>query len=247
METNFESFKESLFKLYQTTGPGLAGMDADNEWNRNRLDVESALALKNIFFYLGIIFRYPTEQIYSEIEEHLAAFTDFLTDYGGAVPKLPPIDDLQSEYISLFVTNKGFVPAAPYASCYQGDGMLMSDNFYRLKQIMMASGFMLDESVKELEDHLAVLLEFCSSLLKTLVTKNNADINVQACLYALMEISYRYIEPLVDVFSDKINTYADYDFYKVAGKALQSLFHDTDAIYTQLLGFRKNSTNELQG
>jgi TorA maturation chaperone TorD len=248
MAMNFETFKESLFTLTQTTDPVVIETDTDNQWDRSRLDVESAFALKNIFFYLGIIFRYPTEQIYSEIEEHLEAFADFFSDYGGAVPKLPPIDDLQSEYISLFVTNKGFVPAAPYASCYQGDGMLMSDNFYRLKQIMMESGFMMDTSVKELEDHVAVLLEFCSSLLNTLVVKNNSsDINFQACIYALMEISYRYIEPWIDVFTDKINSYANYDFYKVAGKALKSLFHDADAIYIQLLGFRNNSTNELQG
>ena len=126
--------------------------------------------------------------------------------------------------------------------------MLMSDNFYRLKQIMMESGFMMDTSVKELEDHVAVLLEFCSSLLNTLVVKNNSsDKNLQACIYALMETTYRYIKPWVDVFFDKINSYANYDFYKVAGKALKFLFHDTDAIYIQLLGFRNNSTSELQG
>ncbi len=248
MEMSFESLKETIFAQSRTLRPGMQDKHETSAWDKNRLDVESALALKNIFFYLSLIFRYPTEQIYSEIAGHLEAFTDFFTDYGGAVPELPPIDDLQPEYISLFVNNQGFVPAAPYASCYQGDGLLMSDNFYRLRQIIMESGFMLDASVHELEDHLAVLLEFCSSLLNTLVEKNNSsDKNLMACIYALLEISYRYIEPLVDDFTDKINSYASYDFYKVTGKALKSLFHDADPIYVQLLGFRSNSTNELQG
>lgn len=248
MEMSIESIKEKICSWSQTEGNIRQDMEGSDNWDGSRLDAEAALALKNIFFYLGLIFRYPTPQVYSEIKSHLPVFSDFFVDYGGAVPELPPLDDLQPEYVGLFVNNQGFVPAVPYASCYQGDGLLMSDNFFRLRQIMMASGIMLDTSVKELEDHLAVLLEFCSSLLNTLVEKKHAsDKQKMACFYALLEISYRYIEPLVDDFTDKINSYANFDFYKVSGKALRTLFHNADPIYIQLLGLRSNSTNELQG
>jgi len=244
MKMNSESHRskcrvQSPSKVSDITEPGTSHTDGIIDWGKKQLDVESALALKNIFFYLGIVFRYPTEEIYSEIQRHLDIFADFFADYGGALPKPPPLADLQSEYISLFVNNQGFVPAAPYASCYQGDGLLMNDNFHRLRQIMMESGFRLDESVHELRDHLAVLLEFCSSLLNTLVEKHNTtDKHLMACIDALLEVSCRYIVPMIDDFTDKINACANYDFYKITGKALKSLFHDSDTMYAQLLGFR---------
>jgi putative dimethyl sulfoxide reductase chaperone len=245
METAFESFKKNLFELQISGQDSIKGAIFPDP---DKLDVQAALALKNIYFYLGLVFRYPTETIYSEIKAHLAEFESFFADYGGAVPQLPPIAELQSEYISLFVTNKGSVPAVPYASCYQGDGMLMSEDFFKLQQLMTASGFRLDESAKELEDHLAVLLEFCSSLLNKLAQKNHAtEQNTGICIAALMEISYRFIQPWIGDFTGKINSYANYDFYKLAGNALKSLFDEADTIYIQLLGFCNNATNELQG
>ena len=147
MEMSLESFKESFWVQPRTMGTNASDAGGVDVWDQNSLDVKSAHALKNIFFYLSLIFRYPTEQVYSEIKGHREEFSGFFADYGGAVPDLPPIDDLQSEYISLFVTSKGFIPAAPYASCYQGDGLLMGEHFHRLRQIMMASGFMMDASV----------------------------------------------------------------------------------------------------
>jgi TorA maturation chaperone TorD len=242
MNTAFESFKETLIEQLDHSGSeSFQSLSLDE----SKFDEQAAFALKNIFYFLGLIFRYPTETIYAEIESHMEIFGDFFQDYGGSAPALPSLDDLQPEYISLFVNNQGFVPAPPYASCYQGDGLLMNDNFHRLRHIMAKSGFVLDESVHELEDHLAVLLEFSSSLLSTLVKKNLHNKNLTNCVYALLEISYRYIEPMVADFSDKINSYAHYDFYQVAGKALKSLFQESDTIYDQLLGFCNQSLNKL--
>lgn len=248
MDLNFESLKEHVLGQSHAMCPMMRDITESSPWSKIQIDTESALVLKNIFFYLALVFRYPTEQVYSEIKGHLSAFTEFLKDYGGAVPDLPPLPDLQSEYVSLFVNNQGFVPAAPYASCYRGDGLLMDEKFFRLRQVMTASGFKLNESVHELEDHLSVLLEFCSGLLNTLAEKStSSDRNLLGWVFVLLETSYQYIGPWVDEFSGNINSYANYEFYKVTGKALTTLFHNADPIYNQLLGFRKNETNELQG
>jgi len=253
MQISFESLKKEILsplpvKKTDSSIPGFYAMDDATALGKNRVDAASALVFKNILFYLGLIFRYPTEQIYSEIESRLDTFTDFFVDYGGAAPQLPPIDELQSEYIRLFVNNQGFVPAMPYASCYQSEGLLMSDQFYRLRQIMAKSGFMMNETVKELEDHIAVLLEFCAGLLNQLASgQASSGKSSGACVAALMEVSYLYIEPMMDAFCDRIHAYAHDDFYKIAGKTLKSLMQDADTIYDQLLGFRIHSINELQG
>lgn len=245
MDLTFESFKEILLSQQGAWRPDMA---APRLWDERRLDASSALALKNLFFFLGLIFRYPTERIYSEVKSKLDVFSDFFKDYGGAVPALPPLDDLQPEYIRLFVTNKGFIPAVPYASNYQGDGLLMGDNYFRLREMMAATGFKMDASAKELEDHLAVLLEFCAAILGAIAEETPLP-NSQAanCVFALMGTSYHFIKPMLGIFTDRINTHAHYDFYKIAGKSLNALFGEADKIYDQVFGFRNNSINDLQG
>ena len=248
MNTSFNCLKKTLLAQVHAGGPELYDTAAVLNGNKIRLDEESARVLKNLYFYLSLVFRYPVEPVYLEIEAHLSEFTGFFIDYAGVAPGLPDIDALQSEYIRLFVNNQGFVPAAPYASCYRGDGLLISDDYFRLRQIMAGSGFKLDESVNELKDHLAVMLEFSATLLDRLVqTHRSSDGKPMTPILALLEVSYRFISPLLDGFTDNINAHATHDFYKIAARALQSVFHHADPIYSELLGFAANSGNDLQG
>ena len=240
MEMDFTTFKERLFsRPPDMTGTSL--FEAAND-----IDCESALGLKNVFFFLALMFRYPEDKVYSEICRHMDAFTGFFEEYADTVPAIPARADLQSEYVSLFVNNRGFVPAIPYASCYLDEGLLMGESLLSLRRIMGKTGFMLDGSVRELEDHLSVLLEFCASLVNILINgQKTADRIEYENISALLEITYRYIDPVIDRFTQGIDDYATHDFYKVAGQALKRLIQDSDTIYSQLLGF--GNCKESQG
>lgn len=200
------------------------------------VDVQTALALKNIFFFFALAFRYPDERIYSELVTHMAAFSAFFKKYAGAAPSIPPLIDLQAEYVSLFVNNKGFVPATLYVSTYLGHGQLMGEAYFKLKQIMAESGFMMDDSIAELEDHLSVLLEFNASQLNVLIEKNADDIDsAQKIIERLLKINCRYIGGFINLFSDAVKLHASFDFYKVAARALQRFIKTTDDIFAQLI------------
>ncbi len=232
MDMDFTTFKEQLLNQPpETAQTAFSG-------RFNEIDGESAASVKNVFFFLALMFRYPTEDVYTEIQRHMDAFSSFFMEYTGRVPKIPEIEDLQSEYVALFVNNRGFVPAIPYASCHIDEGLLMGDSLFSLRQIMQKTGFMLDGSVKELEDHLSVLLEFCAGLVDTLLQRQKAGDPVEyENISALLETTYRYIGPILKDFTDGIDGYASHDFYRAAGEALNRLIEDSDMIYAQLLGF----------
>jgi putative dimethyl sulfoxide reductase chaperone len=207
--------------------------------DKNFFDEHAALALKNVFFFLGLIFRYPDEAVYAEIQKHMDSFDGFFMEYGdGKSPSLPPITDLQAEYVSLFVNNKGFVPALPYASSYMDKGLLMGRTYFRIKKILQDFGFSLDASASELEDHLSILLECCAGFVHTLVEKKFDAPKNRATISALLEIT-SCIENWIDDFADKILSYATLDFYKVFAEALKNFFHDIHNIYEQALGLRQ--------
>jgi putative dimethyl sulfoxide reductase chaperone len=213
--------------------------------DKNYFDEQAALALKNVFFFLGLIFRYPDQIVYDEIRQHLKAFDGFFLEYGEGRPPLPPISGLQAEYISLFVNNKGFVPALPYASSHMDQGLLMGKIYFRIKQILNESGFHLDASASELEDHISILLESCADLVHALIEKKFDAPNNHQMIATLLEIT-SCIKNWVDDFAENIHSYASLDFYKVSGMALKNFFHDVDNIYEQALGMIKK-INDSQG
>jgi putative dimethyl sulfoxide reductase chaperone len=200
-------------------------------------DEQAALALKNVFFFLGLLFRYPDEMVYSEIRRHLETFDGFLSEYGEGFPPLPPISDLQAEYVSLFVNNKGFVPALPYASSYMDKGLLMGRSYFRIKHIFHKSGFSLEASASELEDHLSILLEACAGLVNELIIKKFDADKFQSIFSSLMEIT-SCIKNWVDAFANKIRPHASMDFYKASSEALKHFIIDADTIYEQVLGLK---------
>lgn len=210
------------------------------------INEQAALALKNVFFFLGLIFRYPDEIVYGEIRQHMKTFDGFFLEYGEGIPPLPPISDLQAEYVSLFVNNKGFVPALPYASFYLDKGLLMGRPYFRIKHILHKSGFILDASASELEDHLSILLESCAGLVDELIIKKFDADKIQPIFSSLMEIT-SCIKNWVDEFANQIHTHASMNFYKASSEALKNFILDADTIYEQALGRKIIDINESQG
>ncbi len=203
-------------------------------------DESAALALKNVFFFLGLIFRYPDEIVYNEINRHMKPFAGFFTEYGEGVPPLPPISELQAEYVSLFVNNKGFVPALPYASSHIDQGLLMGKSYFKIKQVLENSGFRLDAAAGELEDHISVLLESCSDLVFSIIENKSNARKIQTIALTLHEIT-SCIKMWIDKFAESIRAYAAMDFYKISGEALRNFMENTDQIYHQVLGLDQNS------
>ena len=205
------------------------------------LDESAALALKNVYFFFGLIFRYPDEGVYTEIQKNLEAFNDLFLEYGhGSFPSLPPIFDLQAEYVSLFVNNKGFIPALPYASSHMDKGQLMGKTYFRIKHILQESGFCMDASAAELEDHLAILMESSAGMVHALLEKKRDIKNRISMISALKQIA-SCVENWVDDFAEKINEYGSMDFYKDSSEALKNFIHDADNVYEQVFGLNQKN------
>lgn len=205
-------------------------------------DEDSASALQNTLFFMALFFRYPEERIYAEIDRHLPFMEAFFIEYGHTPPKMVSMPELQSEYVQLFVNNQGFVPAVPYASCHIDRGQLMGDSFFRLRQMMADTGFFLDGSVRELEDHLSILLEYAASLVQRLAEKKRfGNSHAVQETEALMTVTAEYIRPVIESIADAIETYTQLDYYRCGIRAMRSFTLEAAHIYEQVLGISQHT------
>ncbi|WP_457629840.1 TorD/DmsD family molecular chaperone [Oceanithermus sp.] len=88
------------------------------------------------------------------------ALAELARESGVLPPELPvaPLTELQAAYTRLFVANPGGLPAPPYAG-YALDGRLMGEAQEALQAFYAEHGLAVDESWKELPDHLAAVGE----------------------------------------------------------------------------------------
>lgn len=201
------------------------------------LDNEAAESMKNVLFFFSLVFRYPHEAVYEELGRLLPIFEEFFNAYAGNAPELPEIVDLQAEYIRLFVNSRGGVAAVPYASYHLDRGVLKGESYHRLLQIMEKAGFVLDESVGELEDHLAILLEFGSMLTERLIKESaSGKPPANEITDIFQEVIIRYLQPMMKAVLEGIATHAEMDFYKVSARALFNFLADMEDIYEYVFG-----------
>lgn len=201
------------------------------------LDVPAAASLRNVLFFLSLAFRYPREAVYAKLERLLPVFKDFFDAYAGTVPELPEIEALQAEYIRLFVNSRGRVPAVPYASFHLDGGILMGESYHRLRQVMEKTGFVLDESAGELEDHLAIVLEYGSMLADRLMeSPAPGGTPPEDIPNILGEVTFRYLRPTAEAVLSGISASKVSGFYATAARALFNFMADAEAVYTQIFG-----------
>lgn len=199
------------------------------------LDIAAAVSLKNVLFFFSLAFRYPREDVHEELGRMLPLFEDFLNAYAGDIPELPEAVDLQGEYIRLFVNYRGGVPAVPYASCHLNGGLLKGESYHKLCQLMNNTGFVLDESVGELEDHLAVLLEFCALLTDRLIeASTSGGVPVDEIMNIFGEVIVQYLRPLAKAILTGVSKCAAMDFYAVSAWALYNFLADVKKIYAHV-------------
>lgn len=201
------------------------------------LDIEAAGSLKNVLFFFSLAFRYPREAVHEELGRLLPLFDEFFNEYTGGAPELPEIVDLQAEYIRLFVNSRGGVPAVPYASYHLDQGVLKGESYHRLCRIMDKTGFVLEESVGELEDHLAILLEFASMLTDRLIKVSaSGEPSGHEITDIFCEVVIQYLRPMMKTVMEGISTHAVMDFYKVSIRALFNFLADMEDIYEYVFG-----------
>ena len=200
------------------------------------LDNNTAGGLKNIYMLFSLLFRYPDEAVYPELQSGLQQLAPMLEEYIGQQPVMVPSQELQAEYISLFVSNKGSVPAIPYGSYYlDGENMLNGRSTNELKKMMARAGFVLHSDTRELEDHIHIQLEFCSILANKLLEHNPATVR-QETITMLARVNFLCIRPMLHPFVENIYRHARLHFYRDAGTGLINFINETDHLFAQMSG-----------
>jgi TorA maturation chaperone TorD len=150
-------------------------------------------------------------------------FAPLFRAYDMQAPEVPDREELQAEYVRLFVNNLGFVPAVPYASYHLDDGgLLRGRSYFRLVEIMRAAGFELRDRVTEQADHVAVLFEFCSLLAEAVRKGQDAEQNLQTLAAVLRE----FIAPTVQGLAAALREHAHFDFYPRIAALGQEVLQD---------------------
>ncbi|WP_188020395.1 TorD/DmsD family molecular chaperone [Deferribacter autotrophicus] len=200
--------------------------------NPDQLGLES---LSSVFFFLSLCYRYPDKEIYERIKEALPVFQDFFEDYVGHLPELPGQVDMEAEYVRLFVSNYGGVVAVPYASYYlEEEKLLMGETTVALRDMMNNEGFALKEDIKEVVDHVYIILEFCSGLINKIIDMKKKNENFINTLATLFTVLYNYIGKYVVDFSDKVIEGSNLAFYKDVSAALKGLFLELDEVLAEI-------------
>ncbi|MEC9493192.1 TorD/DmsD family molecular chaperone [Flexistipes sp.] len=197
-------------------------------------DIQACESLSSVFMFLSALFRYPNEDIYNTIREITPTFKDFLEEYSDSNLELPSKDEMETEYVKLFVANIGGVPAPLYSSVYtDSEKLVQRDSTVKLKNLMESTGFAVESEIKELEDNLYIMLEYLSHLFLSFSEDTN-EIEKLKYLYAAINVIKKYIQPMFPEFYNKITEHAGISFYKESATILYNFIDDIDNIYKEV-------------
>jgi len=128
-------------------------------------DAETAASMETVFWLFSLCFRYPGEDVYLRLREHIGLLESVIGEADPGEAELPDQEEMQAEYIRLTVNNYGHVPAVPYASCYMHEeGLLLGTVQREIARVMRDAGRELREDIPEPPDHIHLLLEFCAEM-----------------------------------------------------------------------------------
>lgn len=197
---------------------------------------EQAMALSNICMFLALAFRYPKDDVYAEISRHLPRLDVLFTDYSICCPSLPDRPELEAEYVSLFVNNNGYVPAVPYAASYLDlNGLLMGPSYELVRKYLRLTGYELRAPVKDLEDHVSLLLEFAAGLLSRLSDSGPLSSRGELELRVLCSLILQILCPMSGPFGLAVRANAQAPFYPAVAETLQALMQDLKQLCTGLV------------
>jgi TorA maturation chaperone TorD len=197
-------------------------------------DRDGLVSLSAAFMFLSLVYRYPDKPVYDTLEKYIPEFQSFVDEYTAEPLLLTERREMEYDYVRLFINAPGGMKANPYASCWMSDEKLLwGEQMIRLKELMASEGFEMSSSVTELEDHIGVVLEFCSVLTEKLASDS------QSCgvgsVFALLEIMRDFFPVFAGSFASKVIENAELGFYKTAGILVQGFLADAEHIFEELI------------
>jgi len=203
---------------------------AKNMLSTAELDSETFNALANASMFLSLIFRYPGEDVYDTLGDNWEAFQDFISDYSDSKPALYDNTDMESDYIKLFEQDMDGNKIVPYLSFYTEDNKLLyGKSTFDIREWMAEEGYVLEDNVKELEDHIYIVLEFLSAIFKKLANPENIE-EWYKSLQNLYKVLENYGPVITNEFASAVAKRDDMPFYRDFGKVLFEFINDLDLI-----------------
>lgn len=194
------------------------------------IDTETFNALSNACMFLSLVFRYPEDEVYDILKDNWEGFRDFIADYSECSPALYDQTEMESDYIRLFEQDKKGDKIVPYISYYTEEKKLLyGKSTMDIREWMAAEGFVLDAEIKELEDHVYIVMEFLSVLFRNLGAPENIE-DWYSSLKNLYRVIDNYGAVLTDEFAALVAKRDDMPFYRDFGKVLAEFINDLDPI-----------------
>lgn len=132
--------------------------------------------------------------------------------------------ELMVEYARLFV-GPYHVISPPYGSYYLESGRLMGDSTIEVQKIYQSAGLVINESFKDLPDHVIAELEFLVFLIHNeIIFIENAEINNYKIISDLKKEFYNiYFYSWIKMFSSVIFENTNNEFYKLVSDYLNNI------------------------
>ncbi|MGE4498579.1 MAG: molecular chaperone [Deferribacterales bacterium] len=197
-------------------------------------DKDGLVSLSAAFMFLSLVFRYPDKPVYDTLEKYMSEFESFASEYTSKTLSLHDRREMEYEYVRLFINAPGGMKTNPYASCWMSDEKLLwGEQMIRLKDLMAAEGFVMSAAVTELEDHIGVVLEFCSVLTEKIASGDSPC--GAGSYFALLEIMRDFFPVFSGAFASRLIECSELDFYKTAGGLVQGFLADAENIFEELI------------
>jgi TorA maturation chaperone TorD len=157
------------------------------------------------------LFAPPGEALFRELQG--GTLEEALSELKGTPVSLPrpSFAALQEAYTALFVTNPEGVPAPPYAG-YAKDGALLGPSHHALLEIYREGGLEVQETWRDLPDHLAALGEAMA-----LLSPRRPDLAER--------LAREFLHPWLKRFGEAVKAHDPTGFYAQAVELLTEVIH----------------------
>jgi len=132
--------------------------------------------------------------------------------------------NLESEYVSLFISNRQGIAAPLYHSCYAGPegpgrlAMLMGEPALEMKKRLASSGLALTEALNQPPDHLCIEIEYLYFMLREAWNGKGKELSAEARRFAR-----DWMLPWVRQFQNRVRAAEEAGFYTLVSVLLIDL------------------------
>ena len=209
--------------------------DENNREARSWEAEKEFTAMQGLLKLFSICFRYPDDKVYEVLQQNRNILQSLAEEQGDGDFRLPGQQELEAEFVALFVNNKGFVPVVPYASYYlQEDGLLFGPEVKELSRMMQDVGLEIKDDITEPPDHIYLLLELCAEIAGVLASEK--DYRKCGCFLVFQNLLSNYLSPMLEGFVQAISNHAGLRFYQLMGRSLQDYITFQANLYQEIPG-----------